>query len=244
MACWVKAVVQLARASGISADTADNDFYFLCSDIDEISSGRADALRDNLVSFYNDVHAPGTADIASWLSIVLSRTASACSISFYSVEEFPTFPIVWGSPKQVRNWTLDAGGGGYGPLPSEVALVMTYHSLLTDVPETESNPTPPPAFIRPAARRRGRIYLGPLAQQAISYTGPTNEPFPIVGLTNAISGAAANLLTATPANTDWTQLSQAEGSMFSVTGGWIDNAFDSQRRRGNDPTTRTTWGGP
>ena len=40
----------------------------------------------------------------------------------------------------------------------------------------------------------------------------------------------------------WVLWSRANNAMFNVVGGWVDNAFDTIRKRGNAPTARTTWG--
>lgn len=241
MPCLIKAVVELQRTSGISADTVNNDWYFLDADNNEVTAGDADDLRTAIVAWFNTIHAPGTTDIASSISTTISRAANAHTINFYSVESPPTYPFQWGSPKQVRSFTLDAALGGSNNIPGEVALVMTYHGDLTDIPETETNPTPPPATIRPASRRRGRIFWGPFNTQVLSQQAPDNEPFPNVLISNAIIGAGTGFQAALPVGIDWVVHSEAAQEAFVVTGGWVDNAFDSQRRRGNSPDARTTF---
>jgi len=240
MPCLVKAVVQLARKTGITADTVDNDFYFSMSDFDEIGATRADNLRDTLTRFYNNVHAPGTVSLASHLGDQLDRSSLATIIKFYSLEEPLSFPLVWGSPKQTRSFTLGTATPSTS-LPSEIALCMTYHSDLTDVPETATNPTPPPAFIRPASRRRGRIYLGPFNANALVESPTVFEPTPSTELLNGVAGAGGFIQGDLPPNTQWNVVSQADEQTYDVAGGWVDNAWDSQRRRGNEADARTTF---
>lgn len=38
-----------------------------------------------------------------------------------------------------------------------------------------------------------------------------------------------------------TQTASLASSFIPIVGGWVDNAWDTQRRRGLEPTTRTTW---
>jgi hypothetical protein len=39
----------------------------------------------------------------------------------------------------------------------------------------------------------------------------------------------------------WVAYSGKLGTGTVVTNGWCDNSFDTQRRRGQDPTVRDTW---
>lgn len=74
-------------------------------------------------------------------------------------------------------------------------------------------------------RRRGRIYLGPFLATTNVSGRPQQE------LRQIISEAAENLRLAANASVTW-----------QVAGGWVDNAWDSQRRRGVKATERIEWG--
>ena len=39
----------------------------------------------------------------------------------------------------------------------------------------------------------------------------------------------------------WGLLSPTDGAIYAITAGYIDNAFDIQRRRGEDPSAKTTF---
>lgn len=90
------------------------------------------------------------------------------------------------------------------------------------------------------ARRRGRVYIGPLGNCVTSTTDPSVAP----GTITAFQTAAAGLLSAskTSATYDWCVYSRTDDAMVPVDNGWIDNAFDIQRRRGLTATTRSTFG--
>lgn len=126
---------------------------------------------------------------------------------------------------------LDAAIGG--GMPEEVAIVVSLHG-------------PPPI----TARRRGRFYFGPIS----------NADTCVVAGTNAVpsrpaKGSAAHvtqcLLASAQALLD---NGQANGLLWSIrstvpdvnyvpiTGGWVDDALDTQRRRGPDPSSRMTFG--
>jgi hypothetical protein len=98
----------------------------------------------------------------------------------------------------------------------------------------------------PQARQRGRIYLGGFA--TLLAAGSASS-FPAVSSTSrtAIATAATALKTGLFADGwVWVVLSPTNVALnaqntFTVTGGWIDNAADTQRRRGQKATARTSW---
>lgn len=89
------------------------------------------------------------------------------------------------------------------------------------------------------ARRRGRVYLGPLAAVPVSGTNPQISPTTI----GVIQTAAQNLLDASDASATytWCVYSVSDDDLVEVDNGWIDNAVDIQRRRGLRATTRSTF---
>jgi hypothetical protein len=89
------------------------------------------------------------------------------------------------------------------------------------------------------ARRRGRIYLGPLHSTILdSSTGR-----PVTTSVASIVAAADALVTASKAATlwKWSVWSEVNQQGREVDNGWVDNAYDTQRRRGLRPTTRTLF---
>lgn len=101
------------------------------------------------------------------------------------------------------------------------------------------------------ARRRGRIYLGPIAPSSVLTSGRVRVP---AGSITAIASGMGSLLAASIASPTWTWVVYsptyaAENADFEdryapVVRGFIDDAFDTQRRRGPAPTTRVLWGAP
>jgi hypothetical protein len=90
------------------------------------------------------------------------------------------------------------------------------------------------------ARRRGRIYFGPLAQVAVN-SDKVHATF-----VSSLCTQAGVLLAATSLGdpVQWVVYSQTQpGPNFvaNVTDGWVDNALDVQRRRGLKADTRTAW---
>lgn len=110
------------------------------------------------------------------------------------------------------------------PIPTEVAMCVSFQGVASSgVPQS---------------RRRGRIYFGPLNTNAIGADAY---------LTSTVRTAAVNawgaLLDASQAATEWkwAVYSTVNGTGVNVDNGWVENAFDTQRRRGRRATIRTAF---
>ena len=110
-------------------------------------------------------------------------------------------------------------------LPAEVAIVTSFK---TDREAGKSD-----------ASRRNRIYLGPLAVGALN----TSDGRILVARQNEIRDGMVQLANASGSVDDWTWVvySPKLGEAYPVKSGHIDNAFDTQRRRGVESTLRTVW---
>lgn len=123
--------------------------------------------------------------------------------------------------------SMNASSGG-APLPEELAMCLSFKGLFTSG--------------QPNARRRGRIYVGALGNAVLPSSGEPRRP--AAAFVTALAGAGQTLLNASTAATEWTWVvySPTGNTHIDVIGGWVDNSWDIQRRRGLDPTTRTTFG--
>lgn len=125
------------------------------------------------------------------------------------------------APKIDSSFNFGAAPAGT-PLPTEVALCVSFQGVkLSGVPQ---------------ARRRGRVFLPFFNTTALGTDGR-----PVVGTLSAVQTAADALVTASKAATTWKWivLSSIDPSGGSVVdNGWIDNEWDTQRRRGRLPVTR------
>jgi len=118
---------------------------------------------------------------------------------------------------------MDAGA----PYPAEVAVCASFRHAPTD-----------PAY--PAASQRGRIYIGNLSStQAGGVTG--GRCYVGSGFRDVLCGQMKKLAAVTTAGIDWVVWSHKLAQAFPITAGWVDDAFDTQRRRGEDAATRTLW---
>lgn len=89
-------------------------------------------------------------------------------------------------------------------------------------------------------RRRGRFYIGPLNNATgVVANGALMVDGNVLG--NIRDACAAVSL---DTRMQWGVISQVDGVFFPVDQGHVDNAFDTQRRRGEDATQRVLWPGP
>lgn len=112
-----------------------------------------------------------------------------------------------------------------GPQASEVALCLSFQGVRISG--------------EPQRNRRGRIYFGPLDTTVVDSDGRPASAF-VTKLAGAGEGIIDDLATAAH-GTLWVVYSTVTGDLVPVTNGWVDNAFDIQRRRGLAPTSRTTF---
>lgn len=120
-------------------------------------------------------------------------------------------------------FNLGAAPAG-GKLPDELAIVLSFQGIK--------------AAGAPQARRRGRLYLGPLDTAAATDNRPATAC--LTAIANAATTLKASVI-ALGGNSRWSIWSVADQVGVLVDNGWVDNAFDVQRRRGVLPTSRTTF---
>lgn len=173
------------------------------------SDGEIDEYVASFRVFYNT--------ISTYLGQPIAATGH--EMKFYDLEQLvpPNYPIA------VKTWDLSAAPSEPG-LPSEVALCLSFQGEKV------------PGF--PQARRRGRVYLGPIRRDANVAGRPSS------GTRGPIAAAATELCADLQDCSNSATLcvwSPSNADAVPVTDGWIDNAWDTQRRRGLGRTERTTW---
>lgn len=220
----VRAVMQ--NVSGLPQDVVVNDFAFQCAAAPD--STDVTNITDAVDDFYR-LDGSGFVAVGKYIGQGVNRSATH-ELQFFHIVAGPL-----GSPFASVPWlgpvapsTVDVN------LPSEVSGVLSFHGDLSVVPE-ESGST------RPRARRRGRVYIGPLTTDAITPT--LDNPHLSDGFTQSLRSCALRMKDAAEANdVPWCVWSRANATLYPVVAGWTDDACDTQRRRGQAPNTRVVWG--
>jgi len=155
-------------------------------------------------------------DFGSYISP--SITQNGHMVKYYELPgSVPNYPF------EEDSWNLAAAPSGTA-LPSELAVCLSFQG------DRQAG--------FPQARRRGRVYLGPFD------TGATSGDRPASALLTALGTAAATFAANIDALTGqnlWAVWSPSDQVTVPITDGWIDNAWDIQRRRGVVYTSRTTF---
>ena len=219
----LRAQVCLAADSSIPADIAINTFHFdaqptglpLAPTLEQLVTGERDGSPDergmngDLSDLYND--------ISDHLSSAIDPSNSR--IKWYNLDTpAPRFPFLELPMDSFITTSTSA-------LPSELAIVSSFQA--------------DPVQGVNQARRRNRVYLGPLGGNTINTTDGRIGSL----ATGIIKDAFVNLAQNSNGALSWAWViySPTSGVYTAVDSGWVDNAFDIQRRRGIEATIRNTW---
>lgn len=208
--------VNLPMDSGLAQDAVTNTWHY--TKIGGTEATAADEMADRLQSFYGS------------LSGVLSAQINETLVRFkaYDLEDAePRVPVF----DEFRSITAPSAGAS---LPHEVTCVGSYHGTFT-------------SGVNPASRR-GRAFLGPLkvssiedASSRVQFTAAARTVF-FNAFDVMLTGFEGSLLVKWITYSPTIRASQGIASAVSiVTGGFIDNEPDTQRRRGQISNNRSVF---
>lgn len=240
MALLVTAI--LPSVTGLAKDEAANTFA-LGGNTAGITSGDLDEISAAIVSFYNDLAAGQTTPLSTYLAADRSRGVNASEVKIYDIAgHLDGSPH--GSPIREDTFTLGAASGTFDDNPSEVAFKVTLEAqgrseALVETPDGIDAGT---KVDRPRARRTGGLFIGPLALSANTEISGVTRPLAsfaenvrdaTIGLDTAIKavGSTNNFFLGV-----WSRVDAVVRGLEAVS---TDDAFDTQRRRGAQPTART-----
>jgi hypothetical protein len=219
----VKAQVTIRGATGLPSDVYVNTYHF--QSLTPPSEADYDDLSQRIINAYT-TQLPGTTGALHTL-YAFCVSGEGHSVKLYNLDEpQPRVPFF------TQYFDLPSAVGG-SSLPTQVACVGSYHAA--------------PQSGIPMARRRGRVYFGPFSEgnavRALDANSGEVKPAPeltarIIGCLSHIRGVELGLVW------QWVVHSPTSGPLarYPVVGGWVDNRFDTQRRRLSDATQRTFWG--
>lgn len=209
--------ISFPHVSGFGEDTVTNTWHFDAA-TNPITGDFVDApnILDMVEDFYT---VTPVGDTRNLMSLYNTQLTGDYTIRAYSLDD--------PSPRPVRATRSGTAPVATTALPEEVALVLSYEAV--------------PAAGIPQARRQGSIFLGPWSVHADVLDQTDGRPrAPLLLL---IRRAARDLLAASNAslNNEWVVWSPTSLAASTVANGHVDNAWDTQRRRGVDATVRQTW---
>jgi hypothetical protein len=218
---------RMTSTSGLPEDVVINDFalHFVAPP----STPELEEAMNIVGEFYRQ-GATAADRVGSYIGSGVDRGATH-ELAAYQIVSGPL-----GSPVLTVDWLGPVAPLTAENLPLEVAACLSFHGTLTGVMEEELDGD------RPRARRRGRIYVGPLTTDAVDVT--QFQPKLTAAFTAALRSNATNLADALQAATqpaEWSVWSRRDVVLHEVVGGWTDNAPDTQRRRGQAPSSRTVF---
>ena len=235
-----KIVVSFPHVSGLPKDVSTNTFTVSHS-LPPTGADRT-FLFQTFRDLYNaDSGAGQVAALGTYLSPELTRAANAASVKQYDITgHLDGSPH--GSPVQIDTFTLVASGGS--AFPSEVAMCVTLEASgrAAQQAETADGADPGTALDRPRQRYTGRVYLGPLTSDTDAVDA-NNAMRPTAtfraDILERFKQTQIALLDYIPNDFVMCVWSRSDEILRPVGSIAVDDAFDTQRRRGVAPLTRS-----
>lgn len=205
--------------SGIAKDQYVNTFHFVGP---IVTGSNFPDLATAIKQFYNGTTGTQTKSIAAWMAPM--SDVNGAKVKMYDTDDPPhTGPVYQESYNPGTHGTVSGSN-----LPSEVAVCLSYSGA-------------PGAGL--VARTRGRIYIGPLEVSTLSPAPGDTRSRPSLDFRTDILKAATTLAqSALDLFYGWVVHSETAGADYAITRWWVDDAWDTQRRRGDAPTSRVSAG--
>lgn len=204
-------------ASGVAKDQYVNTFHFVGP---IVTGSNFPALAEKVRHFYAVAAPLATKPIEQWMA-PMSDFAGA-RVKMYDTDDPPHT-----GPVYEETYTPGTHGQTGENLPSEVAVCLSYAA----VPEVGI----------PIARQRGRIYIGPLAATTLSPAPQSTISRPSLDFRTDLVKAARELYEqALGLFYGWVVHSETAGEDWAIARWWCDDAWDTQRRRGDAPSSRVS----
>nr|CRY97772.1 hypothetical protein [uncultured prokaryote] len=209
----IKASMILPFYGGRPEDVAVNTYY---SEADPGTIGGT-AFLDGIQQLYDRDGDANFGGFGEYLSNVIDR-----SLAYIRYTGF--------NPATGKETTLEtlvpatiATASYTNNLPNEVALAVSYKAA---------------SVAPPQSRNRGRVFVGPLCAIGIIGNGPQGVVIPFGFVDQLAAGVAAVIEEANDGDASWRMYSPTDAALKSLAQVYVDNEFDTQRRRGAPSTYR------
>lgn len=240
--------IVLARTSGLPEDRVTMSLW-----AQPITGTPADSLlmaavRDFLIV---DNSSTMTTSLGAAMGSSIATTGHSVNVYHYDMASGERLAFDNAPPESTLTFSLTPTGDS---MPGEVAIAASFRN---NTGATVGGGT----FAAPAARRRGRIYYGPIGRSFSTTTATAGDVRPTA---NVIAGLGENLTffrnsldvgghewviysrpyegrgeITRPGRAPLPPIPARPGQAFLVEQVWVDDAFDTQRRRGAGRTTRS-----
>lgn len=231
--------------SGLPRDRFVNTFHVVTGGAP--SEAVAEQIAEHVRDFYVVNPGGGAEDVADQFSDVVAATGH--EVRVYPIDTATGENLAGDGEPPMWVETFDHLGRNIGArdgLPSEVAICLSYKNVS--------------AGGVPVARRRGRIYVGPI-YKGIPVEAAHNRPSVQAGTRTFLLTAAQELaarlgadgytwsiysrpfagrgVIVRPGRPDLPAIAARPGATYPIEKFWVDDAFDIQRRRGEHAVSRT-----
>lgn len=209
--------VSIPYFTALAEDVVTNVWHHEWGAVDPPSPTEWTAFENSIAGFYESIFA-GTIAMGPWMKPALTRMRT------YDLADAPPRVPVRDVVVPMTAVVVDSAG----LVPTEVAVCLSYQGTRMSG--------------EPQARRRGRLYIGGLGNTCLS--AGSSSTFPRVNPTmrTQMAGAAEDHVdVAATTGMTWGVWSRVDQLFIPAISGWIDDAPDTQRRRGQATSTRTTW---
>lgn len=223
----------LKSRTGFDRDSVVNTWSFVGPDAP--TEAEFEQLGGNLVNFFIENHVPASGVshlLSAYISNEIVRPEHVHECKVYRRPAAPPGPGTGlGSPVFTAVFGLE-NSADTGALPSQVSVGASFSASLIGFSEILGN-------TRPKAQRRGRLFIGPLDGIART-SGAHNEADVTANLQETLNSSMKKLAER-PGPWGWEVFSRKNWTGDLVAGGYVDNRFDTQRRRLEKATERLSW---
>lgn len=242
------ATITMPHVSNLPRDAVSNNLAF--HTVGDFDQGDIDAINDVIKDFWLTPVGAFPIALGRFLGNGISRAANACTIKIYDITDklgYVIDPVTGkkklpnhGSPVNVDAFTLPVVGQD-NTLPEECSIVVTlraegWEDAAVEAPDngdigTETN--------RPRQRFSGRFFVPPLNLGHLEMDN--GKARPSSGTLNQLRDSMVRLANDVDDGTGIRHLcvwSRMDATLRTVTHVETDNAWDTQRRRGVQPSLR------
>lgn len=214
----------------------DRDIIDLAIAVDsDDPNGTIEEAADCVARLFSDMGIVGQGEpLGYYISQVIPRGIAPHHVDVYELNDLTGVGDM-GSPIYSVQFAVAPTSGTLTLLPAETSMVVTTYAI-----GRSEAPVKGPNNTRPKQRRTGHIYFGPLNADCMANVGGEAR-FSLQSITDFGLQMQAFLADLAGAGSVLGVWSRVDAIVRPVFGGHVDDAPDTQRRRGVENTRRFAW---